>query len=315
MRIASIFIAAALALARFPVGDAAAQAWVQKPGAYYSKITASYLSTDEQYNFAGNLEPIANDDPLFLNETFLDVSFIAYVEYGLSDRYTLVTTLPFKISTTDNTQIPLVAGDTPSEMTRTNGGLGDLWVSLRTPFVQSSTAVSLQGGVKVPLGYEDIPENGGPSLGTSEIDFEINLFAGQSLYPIAGYISAGIGYRFRGGDDFDDEVIYNVEGGYTTGPLFLKLRFEGLQNVGPITDHFAGTQLPLPGGGGTTSSDANARNQDRYQINPVIAFNLTEGFGITAEAFHVLGGKNTVAGTTWVVGMVFAGGAKAPDEE
>ena len=36
-----------------------AQAWVQAAGGYYTKLTASYLSSSEQYNFKGELEPIA----------------------------------------------------------------------------------------------------------------------------------------------------------------------------------------------------------------------------------------------------------------
>jgi hypothetical protein len=288
---------AVLSISVAGVVDVAAQAWVQPVDGYFVKIAATYLSTSEQYNVRGDLEPIAAADPLFLRETFRDVSFAAYVEYGLTDRYTLVTRLPFKISSTQNTQVPLVPGDTPSEATLTNGGLGDFWLWVRTPLVQSPTALAVQAGVKVPLGYEEVPDNGGPALGTSEVDAEVSLQVGQSFYPLAAYISGGIGYRVRGGADFDDEVIYSIEGGYTTGPLFMKIRFEGLQNVGPIPD--LGTQAL-----GTSSSDANARNQDRLQISPVVAFNMTRGFGLTAEAYHVLGGKNTIAGTTWLLGII-----------
>jgi hypothetical protein len=277
----------------------AGQAWVQPVDGYFVKLSVSYLSTSEQYNVDGNLEPIAAEDSLLSREDFRDIAFSAYAEYGLTNRFTLVTRLPFKVSSTENTQIPLAPGDSPSEATLTNGGLGDFWVWIRAPLFQTSTAVSVQAGLKVPLGYEEAPDNGGPALGTGEIDAEINLLAGQSLYPIPAYVSAGVGYRRRGGDDFDDEVTYGVEGGYTTGPLFMKLRFEGLQNVGPIPA--PPPQLP---GGGASSADANARNQDRYQISPVVALNLKPHFGLTAEAYHVIGGKNTIGGTTWVLGII-----------
>ena len=296
-----LIVVAVISLPVFNAAEVACQAWVQPVDGYFVKLSADYLFTSEQYNARGDLEPIAANDPLFLKETFRDLSITAYAEYGLTDRYTLVTRLPFKISSTQNTQAPLLPGDTPNEVTLTNGGLGDLWLWVRAPFKRTPTAVSMKAGVKMPLGYEDIPDNGGPALGTGKIDAEVSLLVGQSFYPLSAYISGGVGYRLRGGADFDDEVIYNIEGGYTTGPLFMKIRFEGLQNVGPIPD--LGTQTPLPGGG-TSSSDANARNQDRFTISPVIALNLTRTFGVTAEAYHVIGGKNTIAGTTWVLGVI-----------
>ena len=296
-----LIVVAVISVPVFNAAEVACQAWVQPVDGYFVKLSADYLSTSEQYNVRGDLEPIAANDPLFLRETYRDLSFTAYAEYGLTDRYTLVTRLPFKISSTENIQAPLVPGDTPKEVTLTNGGLGDFWLWMRAPFMQTPTAVSIQAGIKVPLGYEEIPDNGGPALGTGKIDAEVSLMVGQSFHPFPAYISGGVGYRRRGGADFDDEVIYNIEGGYTTGPLFMKVRVEGLQNVGSIPDLSA--QTPLPGGG-TSSSDANARNQDRFQISPVIAYNLTRTFGLTAEAYHVIGGKNTIAGTTWVLGVI-----------
>jgi hypothetical protein len=285
--------------------DASAQAWVQPKDGYYFKLSASYFYTDEQYNYQGDLEPIAKEDPRFSDEAFRDISFTAYLEYGLTDRYTLVSSLPFKISTTKNTEVPLAPGDTPRTVTLTNGGLADLWFSIRTRLLQTPTAISLQTGIKMPLGYEPIPDNAGPALGTGEVDAEIDLLFGQSFYPSPAY-SAGIGYRVRGGDDFDNEVLYNIEGGYTAGRFFFKVRFDGLQNVGAIPD-LAGTPImtPDPGGGGILSVDQpNARNQDIFQFSPVVAYNATPNFAVVAEAYHVLGGNNALAGTTWVFGMV-----------
>jgi hypothetical protein len=302
-----LIVLVAISLCSLPATDAAAQAWVQPVDGYYLKPSASYLYTDEQYNFQGELEKIAAEDPRFIEEAFQDITFTAYLEYGLTDRYTLVASLPFKISTTENRQTPLAPGDAPREISLTNGGLADLWLSIRTRLLQSPTAISIQAGVKTPLGYESEPDNGGPALGTGEVDAQIDVLVGQSFYPVPAYMSAGVGYRFRGGADFDNEVLYNIEAGYTAGRLFLKLRFDGLQNVGPIPD-LAGTPIvtPDPMGGGFLSVDQpNARNQDRYLLTPVLAYNFTDTFAIGAEAYHVLGGKNALAGTAWVLAAVF----------
>lgn len=297
----------ALFVAAAPVA-AAAQAWLQKTDGYYFKLSISYLRSDEQFDFEGNRHPIAADDPAFLDESFRDVSLSAYIEYGLSERFTLVGSLPFKISTTDNSRVPLAPNDPPVPFSLTNGGLSDFWLSLRTGLLQGPTALSVQAGVKTPLGYEDIPDNGGPALGTGEFDAQVDLLFGQSLYPFPAYLGAGVGYRVRGGGDLFDEIVYNIEGGYTYGPMFFKLRFDALQNVKDPPDA-AGMAVvtPIPGGGGALSADQpNARNEDSFKLSPTIAYNISDGLGIAAEAYHAFAGKNTIAGTTWTVAVVFS---------
>ncbi len=279
----------------------AAQAWVQPVGGYYVKISASYLRTDEQYDVRGDIEPMAAGDTTSSGQSFRDVTLSAYLEYGLTERYTMVASLPFKISTTENTETPQALGDPPQTTTLTNGGLADFWLSIRARLWQSSTAIAFQAGVKLPLGYEQTPDNGGPALGTGAADAEASLLFGQSFYPFPAYIAAGLGYRFRGGQDFDDEVTYSIEGGYTAGALFMKLRFDGLENVGG---------LPEPGASASSSAGGmeqpNARNEDRYQISPIVAYDMSDTVALTAEVFHVIGGKNTIAGTTWSLGAVFS---------
>lgn len=290
---------AAFALAALPNARAWAQAWVQPPGGYYFKLTGSFLTTNDQYDAVGDLEPLAAGDSLLTEESFRDITINAYLEYGLSERYTLVASLPFKISTTEDTQAPLVPGDAPRSIALTNGGLADLWVSLRTPVVRRATAVSIQAGVKIPLGYEQVPDNGGPALGTGEIDAEADIAIGRGFWPVPVYASAGIGYRYRGGANYDDEVFYDIEAGFTTKKLFAKIRFDGLQNLGPIGSPTS--SLPA----GTASADANARNQDRFWLTPVVAYHLRGSLAVTAEAYCAIAGKNTIAGTTWVLGVIW----------
>lgn len=63
-------------------------------------------------------------------------------------------------------------------------GFADLTVSGRYALLDAPFVVSLQGGVKQPLGYEEQPDNDGAPLGTGDGDFEAHLLVGKSLFPL-----------------------------------------------------------------------------------------------------------------------------------
>ena len=45
-------------------------------------------------------------------------------------------------------------------------------------------------------------------------------------------------------------------------------------------------------------------DQDVYKILPTVSYSFGETFEITAEAYHTFAGRNTIAGTTYAVGIV-----------
>lgn len=274
------------------------QAWVASEGGYYFKLSGSFLYTEEEFDFKGNRQEIFADDPTRSNSSFRDMSLTAYLEYGLSDAFTLVATLPFKVLTSKaTTSIP---GEPVRSESLTNGGLADLVVSIRAPLRQSGFAASLQGGVKLPLGYEQDPDNDGPPLGSGEIDAEIHLLLGQSLYPAPMYLGASAGYRVRGGA-LHDEILYSAEVGYTAGDFFMKLRFDGLQNVEDPPDLSGAGMMPPA----TTTNNVIVGDQDIFKISPTLQYRLNAQTAVAAEAFHTFAGKNTVAGTTFSLGLVY----------
>jgi hypothetical protein len=274
-----------------PATDLRAQAWAQPDGGYFVKFAGNYLFTTNEWSVDGNEQDIAADDPRITDAWFRDVSFFAYLEYGLTDRLTLVSSVPFKILTSEFTQNP--GGGLPTRRVRlTNQGLGDLWVSLRAPVSVKPFAAAFQGGVKIPL-YEQPKDEGFltvPPLGTGAADAEIGLYLGKSLYPLNAYVSGGIAYRFRGGD-VHDEIPFNIEGGYTLGRLFAKVRLEGVRN----------TEKP---GGSVIAGDENY-----LKLSPTISYSLTDHVVLAFEAFHILTGKNTLAGTTYSLAVVFLPGS------
>ena len=102
-------------------------------------------------------------------------------------------------------------------------GFADLTVSGRYALLDASFVVSLQGGVKLPLGYQEQPDNDGAPLGTGDVDFEGHLLVGKSLFPIPAYLTGSIGYRCRTGE-LHDQVL-----GYSAGDFHLT-ELPGSQN-------------------------------------------------------------------------------------
>jgi hypothetical protein len=285
-----------IAFLLLPAG-ASGQAWVQEKDGYYFKASGTYLYTTEQFDYQGNRQPIFSEDSTRTDASFREVTISTYLEYGLSDRFTLVATLPFKILTARDTQV--IPGEPVRDVSPTNGGLADLWLSLRTPIAQGGFAASVQAGVKLPLGYEKDPDNQGPPLGTGEVDAEAHLLVGQSLWPIPAYLGASGGYRVRGGA-FHDEILFSAEGGYTAGDFFVKIRFDGLVNV-EEPPNLELVNMIVANGGSAVVGD-----QDIFKLSPTVEYRVNEGFAIGADAFHTFAGKNTVTGTTWSLALVWS---------
>lgn len=284
-------------------GNVGAQAWVQDPGGVYFKVATSVLVTDGEFNHEGDRQDIFVEDLSRMDTSFRDLSIGAYVEYGLSERFTQVTSIPFKIMTSKETRM-IGGGFDPQRITLTNGGLGDLRVALRTQLFREPFAAAIQTGLKIPTGYETDPDNGGPTLGSGKIDAEAHVLVGKSLYPLPAYVSGGVGYRIRGGG-LHDEFLSNAEAGYTAGRVFVKLRFDGLINEVPPPDLAAAAlQLPINGGGGARN-EILVGDQDIFQLSPGITYQVKDNVAISAEAFHTFAGKNTTMGTTFSLGVVY----------
>jgi len=276
--------------------DVLAGAWLQKKDSYYFKVSASYLSSTRELNFDGNEVDILSGDTLLTDTSYRDVGVSLYLEYGLGDRLTVVGTLPFKVLTSRRNEVLSAAGlERPVEAV--NGGLSDLSLGLRYPLRTGPLPVSVQGAVRLPLGYDNRPENGGPPLGSGRVDLEGLLLVGLSLYPFPGYMTGGAGYRVKTGD-LDDEVVFSVEAGASWRRLMGRVGLDGLYSTSDPPNLAAS-------GGGRVSSAVAVTNQDILKLTPGISFSFSDEVSLVAETFHILSGKNTVTGTTYSLGVVY----------
>jgi len=281
-----------------------AGAWSQKKGKYYLKFSASLLTTTKEFNHLGERLHIFEERIAYRNASFRDFSASMYFEYGLTNRLTVIGSVPFKNLRSKRDEVGGGFYSLPVE-TNTNG-LADIWLFSRLQIATKPLVVSVEGGVKLPLWYSKKPANDGAPLGTAEMDAEIKLLAGGSLYPVPVYFSGGFGYRQRGGE-LNDEWIFSFEAGLTQGKLLFKLGLEGIRNaVRPIPD-IVGMPVvtPLPGGGGVVPN-VIVGDQDVLKFNPAIIYNVKSTLSLEATVFHILSGKNTVSGSTFSLGVIFS---------
>ncbi len=285
--IAALFLVTGSALAP----RARAGAWLQKKGHLYWKLSAAQLETGKEYDASGDRVDILRADSSVTNTSYRDRSVTAYLEYGLLDWLTVVASVPYKYLTSARTEV------SPSflllrEIEAITGGLTDARLGVRVPVLRGRFPVSLQPMVKVPLFYDPTPENLGPPLGSGDVDVELSLVAGANLWPFPGYVGASAGYRVRGGD-VDDEFIFSAEAGATWNRFFGKVGVDGLYSTEPIREL-------------GVSSTTVVANEDVLKLMAELSYRLLGPLGVSVESFHTLSGRNTVAGTTWALGVWIA---------
>jgi hypothetical protein len=291
--------AVALAATVFAPEAATGGAWVQKKDSYYLKVSASYLYTERELDFDGNEVDILSGQDGIAGASYRDIGAAIYLEYGVTDRLTVVGTLPFKVLRSRRTEDNEVI-DLKRDVEATTSGLGDMSLGLRYPLRSAPFPLSAYGAARLPLGYERTPENGGPPLGSGRVDLEGSVLAGASLRPFpggTGYLTGGVGYRVRTGA-LDDEFFFSIEAGVSWRRLMARFGVDAL---------FSTTDPPnlAEPDGGTASASMVVTNQDILKLTPGLSLSLNEEVSLVLEAFDIVDGKNTVTGTTWSAGVVY----------
>ncbi|MDX1438573.1 MAG: hypothetical protein R3284_01600, partial [Rubricoccaceae bacterium] len=203
-----------------------------------------FSSTDERYSADGAVIPYNVNT----EGAFADRSTYVYTEVGLTSRVTLVGQVSYKrLYVTDETFTPTFERRSFAWGTLGLGARVDIGPSFRLA-EDALTRVAVNTKVSIPLGYT---RNYNPAVGSGQADVEATINIGRSLWPLPGYVQAGVGYRYRtaffgfsgvtdctnGTDqnghaclpveeadpDFGDEFLVTAEGGAQLGPVLLQL--------------------------------------------------------------------------------------------
>lgn len=256
-------------------GACHAGAWTQQKGKLYDRLALNWYYADDQFDKSGHRE----DFPA--NGTFRDYNANNYIEYGLTDRLTLINSLYFKY---------IEKEDDTTRMT--TSGVGDIDLAAKVKLYEGRLGViSTQGLVKIPEAYD---RHDPLPLGNGQYDIEVRLLYGRSLYPyIPGYYNVEAGYRWRF-DAPSDEFKYLVEFGMDiTKKLYGRVKLDGILSM-DNGDHFD------TGGNPTTTN-----NFDLGKLDVALGYQFTPAWGVEAGYTPYLYGQNTAAGAMYTLALTY----------
>lgn len=252
---------------------ARAEAWPRGTGQLYAFFGATTFSSSTIYDVAGKRGP-------FPGRSFKASGDDLYLELGLSDRFTFVSTIPRRKVKAEG-----LFNDFTSQ------GLADLDVRLRYSIpIREGLFVAVDGGAIVPLGYDrqDFPE-----LGSGHTDAFVNGSFGLSLpFLPQGYLSADVGYQFRGGD-IANEIPYALRVGAFPHPrvgVFLFAR--GWKSTADFS-RVAETA-------GFLVSDS-----ERLAAGAGLSLKVSRHVDVSGVWSHVVSGRNVLAGDAFTLGVAF----------
>ena len=252
-----------------------AGAWTMQKGKLYDRFSLNYYFADDNFNGDGDRTDFPD------NGDFQDFHASNYIEYGLTDRITVINSICYKYLDQDNNN-----SDTKSN------GIGDIDLGVKFRLSEGSLGVlSVQGLSKIPEAYD---KNAELPLGNGQYDFELRLLYGRSLYPhIPGYCNFEIGYRWRL-DAPADELRYLAEFGMDfTKQLYARVKLDGIYSM------HNGSKFDASGNPTLTN------NFDLGKLDITFGYMITGSWAIEAEYTPEIYGQNTAAGSTYTLAISY----------
>lgn len=252
-----------------------AGAWTMPKGKIYDRLSANYYLAKDEFDKDGD----RRDFPL--KGEFRDLYLNNYIEFGITDSITLINSIYFKTIKKHD--------DVVEQKT---WGIGDIDIAAKFKVSDGSWGIlSSQALIKVPGPYDrkdDLP------LGNGQIDMEIRLLYGRSLYPyLPGYCNFEVGYRWRF-EDPSDEVRYLVEFGMDfTREFYGRVKLDGTYSMDNGRHHD-------PSGNPTTTN-----NFDLGKLDTAIGYKLSKGWAIELGYMPEIYGQNTAAGSSYTLAITY----------
>lgn len=253
-----------------------AGAWPQEKGCLYNQATINYYKANEKFSNGGSR--VDFDD----NGKFLDRNISYYVEYGLTDDFTVTGSWPYKWLEYENDLV-----------INKSDGFSDLELGLKYRlFSRESGVCSVQGLVKIPEAYG---KNDSVPLGNGQYDYEIRLLYGQSLFPnFPGYFNTEAGYRFRAGepaDEFKYLIEFSVD---ITKKIYGRVKLDGTLGMNNAGDASHLNDNP------TTTLD-----YDLGKLEMTLGWKILKMWGVELGCRPEIYGKNTAAGVNYSLSVIY----------
>jgi hypothetical protein len=252
-----------------------AGAWTMQSGKIYDRLSANYYLAKDEFDNDGD----RRDFPR--NGEFRDLYLNNYVEFGITDSITLINSIYYKTIKKHDDAVE-----------QKTWGIGDIDVAAKFKVTDGSWGIlSSQALVKFPGPYD---RNDELPLGNGQLDLEIRLLYGRSLYPyLPGYCNFELGYRWRF-EDPSDEVRYLIEFGIDfTKEFYGRVKLDGTYSM-DNGRHYDPTGNPTA-----------TNNFDLGKLDTAVGYKLSKDWAIELGYMPEIYGQNTAAGATYTIALTY----------
>lgn len=256
--------------------------WPQKKGKGYFKLSQYGIISDRYFSPAGHLIDIATAS---IYQTSL------YGEYGITDRFTAITYLPFFSRATLNEQVSSITGDVLAEGDEVNS-FGDSDLTLKYGLiVNKPIVVSASLTLGLPLGNSAGGRTGVLQTGDGEFNQMVTIEASRSLRKGRAWISTLLAFNNRS-NNFSDELRYGVELGHRLGERWIvNLKLLGVNSLNNGSDFE------------TPSNGIFSNNIEYIATTYEVAYSFNEKFGVSGAIGTALDGRRVLANPSFSVGV------------
>lgn len=174
-------------------------AWVKNKGQGYVQLSYNNIPS---YNRVFNQK----GDEIFTSRDISDQTFHLYAEYGLTDKLTLITIIPFKRLTAKNEVV-----DSSFPLTIDEGELntfGNVSIAMRHKIAHKKFALSTQLQIDLPTAKFDVDT--GLNSGIDSYSFIPTFSFGNGNSKL--FFQGSLGFVLRT-NDYSNGFIFNLEGG------------------------------------------------------------------------------------------------------
>ena len=273
----SVFSMIILLILLSPANEMFAGAWTQKKGGGYYKADFRYIGGNKIYN--------SNGDKVVIPD-FKDMTVGVFGSYGITDNLTLM----MNAAVFNNVQLDATTDSIGFD--NEVKGFGDIFIGAKYRIAKfGQSVISGKFLLNLPTGVST--PDGGLWTGSGDYYQTVGLEYGYSLWPITGYLNAGVSYTNHT-QGLSDAFNYGIEAGYTIiQNLSLVLRFHGQLSMNNGDPN-------VKGGFGVYSN-----NQQYIAYNAELAYKFTNNFGVKGYYESGGAGKNIISAAVINVGLFF----------
>ena len=267
LRTRAVLVAMLAAAASLLPCLAAAGAWTPARGEYYSEMYAFRNFSDTYYDSAGARFTVPQGG------RFERRSFEFQNELGWKKRLSVAFGMPITSSTTNYRTIGVQQTET---------GFGDFDFGFKYKLMDGATALAIEAGIIVPLGYQTTTL---APLGSGEQLWRGRVWYGKTFPGLNAFLETSVSYLspFKSGRE---QARAQVQAGAWVGSSVLLL------------GHYEYAQLL--GGSSLASDDVRIQT-----VGPELRYRIDDKLDVFAGSQHIASGRGVLHSDGYYVGMAF----------